>query len=111
MFNIDENEFKNNIAQKIKLYSIDTQEKTAEKAFISVDTLSSIERGLNVPSSLNLVNLCNALNVTPNDLLEDFIINKDKLLTHKFNNEFNDLSLDDKSFILDIIAYLKNRKV
>ena len=30
MLNIDENEFKNNIAQKIKLYRKDTQEKTAE---------------------------------------------------------------------------------
>lgn len=111
MLNIDENEFKNNIAQKIKSYRKDTQEKTAEKALISVDTLSSIERGLNVPSSLNLVNLCNALNVTPNDILEDFIFNKDKLLISKFNLQFNDLSTEDKAFIIQAIEYLNKRKI
>lgn len=110
MLNIDENEFKNNIAQKIKFYRKGTQEKLAEQASISVDTLSAIERGLNVSSSLNLVNLSNALGVTPNDILEDFIFNKDKLIAAKLNFEFNDLSDEDKSFVLQIVEYLKKRK-
>ena len=97
MLNIDENEFKRNIAQRIKSYRTESQEKTAEQASISVDTLSSIERGLNVPSSLNLVSISNALGVTPNDILEDFIFN-------------NDLSDEDKSFVLQIVEYLKKRK-
>lgn len=110
MFNIDENEFKRNIAQKIKSYRTESQEKTAEQAFISVDTLSSIEREISIPSSLNLVNVCNALNVTPNDVLADFILNKNKLLNEKFNIEFNELSIEDKSFILQAIEHLKKRK-
>lgn len=109
MLNIDENDFKNNIGQKIKFYRKETQEKTAEQASISVDTLSSIERGLNVLSSLNLVNLCNVLNITPNDLLEDFITSKEKLLTSKLNVEFANLSMDDKNFILQVIDYLKKK--
>ena len=111
MFNIDENEFKRNIAQKIKSYRTESQEKTAEQAFISVDTLSSIEREISIPSSLNLVNVCNALNVTPNDVLADFILNKNKLLNEKFNIEFNELSIEDKSFILQAIEHLKKRKI
>lgn len=110
MLNIDKNEFKRNIAQKIKSYRAKTQEKTAEQAFISVDTVSSIEREKSIPSSLNLVNVCNALNITPNDVLEDFILNKDKLLNEKFNIEFNDLSIEDKTFILQAIEHLKKRK-
>lgn len=110
MLNIDENEFKRNIAQKIKSYRTESQEKTAEQAFISVDTLSSIEREISIPSSLNLVNVCNAIGVTPNDILEDFIVNKDKLLNAKFNIEFNDLSIEDKTFILQAIEHLKKRK-
>lgn len=110
MLNIDENEFKNNIAQKIKFYRKETQEKLAEQASISVDTLSAIERGLNVPSSLNLVNLSNALGITPNDILEDFIFSKDKLIIAKLNFEFNDLSDEDKSFVLQMVEYLKKRK-
>lgn len=109
MLTIDGNDFKNKIAQKIRLYRVDTQEKTAEQAFISVDTLSSIERSLNIPSTLTLVNLCNAINVTPNDILEDFIFNKDKILEEKLNYNFSQLSFEDKSFILQIIEYLKTR--
>ena len=109
MLTIDENDFKNKIAQKIRLYRVDTQEKTAEQAFISVATLSSIERSLNIPSTLTLVNLCNAINVTPNDILEDFIFNKDKILEEKLNYNFSQLSFEDKSFILQIIEYLKTR--
>lgn len=110
MLNIDENEFKRNIAQKIKFYRKESQEKTAEHASISVHTVSSIEREISVPSSLNLVNVCNALNITPNDVLEDFILNKDKLLNAKFNIEFNNLSIEDKTFILQAIEHLKKRK-
>lgn len=110
MLNIDENEFKRNIAQKIKSYRTESQEKTAEQAFISVDTLSSIEREISIPSSLNLVNVCNALNVTPNDVLEDFILNKEKILTAKLNLEFNDLTLEEKTFVLQFIGFLKNHR-
>lgn len=109
MLNIDENEFKNNIAQKIKFYRKETQEKMAEQASISIDTLSAIERGLSVPSSMTIVSLADALNVTPNDLLEDYI-SKDKLITAKLNIEFNSLSTEDQAFILQIINYLKKRK-
>ena len=109
MLNIDENEFKNNIAQKIKFYRKETQEKMAEQASISIDTLSAIERGLSVPSSMTIVSLADALNVTPNDLLEDYI-SKDKLIAAKLNIEFNSLSTEDQAFILQIINYLKKRK-
>lgn len=109
MLNIDENDFKNNIAKKIKFYRKETQEKMAEQASISIDTLSAIERGLSVPSSMTIVSLADALDVTPNDLLEDYI-SKDKLIAAKLNIEFNSLSTEDQAFILQIINYLKKRK-
>ena len=105
---INENIFKQNISQKIKKFRKDTQEKTAENACISIDTLSNIERGLNIPSSLTLINLCNSLNVLPNDLLEDFITDKDKLLNSKINSAFNDLNINEKEFILYIINFIKS---
>lgn len=51
---IDEKDFKDNISRKIKFYRKESQEKTAELASISTDTLSAIERALSVPSSLNI---------------------------------------------------------
>lgn len=110
MQSINENDFKNNIAQKIKSYRVETQEKLAEKASISIDTLSSLERGLNIPNSLNLVNLSNALGVTPNDILEDFILDKDQLLTTKLNIEFNNLSTEEKAFLLQVVDFIKKHE-
>ena len=74
MQNIDENELKKSIANHIRKYRKESQETLAKKAHISPDTLSLIERKVNLISTLTLVKLCNALNVTPNDILEDFII-------------------------------------
>ncbi len=54
-----------------------SQEELAELADISVDTISNIERRKFLPSLLTLVKLCNALNVTPNDILRDTLYNKD----------------------------------
>lgn len=46
-----------------------TQEKLAERAGISVQFLSELERGKGVPSVATLLSLCDALDVTSNDLL------------------------------------------
>ncbi len=54
-----------------------SQEELAELADISVDTISNIERGKFLPSLLTLIKLCNALNVTPNDILRDTLNYKD----------------------------------
>lgn len=48
-----------------------TQEQLAEMAEISVSFLGHIERGSRVASLDTLMQLCSALEVTPNDLLED----------------------------------------
>ena len=48
-----------------------TQEQLAEKAEISASFLGHIERGTRVASLDTLMQLCIALEVTPNDLLED----------------------------------------
>lgn len=70
-------EFKIYIAEKIythrKINNL-TQEKLSEKAFISIDYMSRIELGGSIPTILKFVYLCNALKVTPNDLLGKYII-------------------------------------
>ena len=46
-----------------------TQDELAERAGISKQFLGNIERGKGIPSLKTLLSLCDALNVTPNDLL------------------------------------------
>ncbi len=46
-----------------------TQDQLAERAGISKQFVSNIERGKTIPSLLTVLSLCDALDVTPNDLL------------------------------------------
>ena len=48
-----------------------TQEKLAEQAGISLSFLGHIERGTRKASLETLVNICNALKISPNILLRD----------------------------------------
>ena len=48
-----------------------TQEKLAEQAGISLSFLGHLERGTRKASLETLVNICNALKISPNILLQD----------------------------------------
>lgn len=110
MVPIDEENFKYTIAEKIKYFRKETQETVSEKAQISIDTMSAVERGKVVVNSYNLVKICNAIGVTPNDVLNDFIANKSSLLNNKISKEFQELSDNEKNFILYVIEFIKNNR-
>lgn len=62
------------LGQRIRYYRKQlhlTQEQLAERAQVSVSFLGHIERGSRVASLETVMQLCAALDVTPNDLLED----------------------------------------
>ena len=67
------------LGEKIRSVRIEsgmTQKELAEKADISINYLSHIENGLAKFSFPVLIQLINALEVTPNDILQDFVTNK-----------------------------------
>lgn len=107
MKSIDEEVFKKNIANKIKEFRKISQEALAEKAELSEDTISKIEREMSIINTLTLVKLCNSLKVTPNDILGDFleISPKDGELFEKIAT----LSEDEKEFLVYIINYIKKK--
>lgn len=104
-------ELKRSIGLKVKSYRKDSQETLAEKAQLSRDTISEIECGNVVMGVDSLIKICNALNITPNDILEEFIHNKIGI----FNNEIlrrissMDLSEKDAKFILETLNYIENK--
>jgi len=60
------------VGQRIKIFrerASLTQAKLAEKASLDSNNLSRIERGEAVPSLDTVMKLCNALTITPNELL------------------------------------------
>ena len=65
---------KSKVGQKIKFFRRKigvTQEALAEKANISVDFLSLIERGRNAPSLESLEKIANALSIKVSELFAD----------------------------------------
>lgn len=106
----DDNEVKLLISQKIRKARKDSQGKTAEEAGISEDTLSLIERGITVPSTTTVINIFNAVGLEPNEFFEDFTLNKVELVDNKLNVAFNDLSTEEKNFILYIVDYIKSHR-
>lgn len=60
------------LGQSIRMYRKKlrlTQEQLAERASVSTSFMGHIERGTRVASLETFVRICQALNVTPNDLL------------------------------------------
>lgn len=111
MQNIDESKFKRDVGERIKKYRNSTQETIAERAQISPDTLSLIERGENIASSLTLVKICNALNITPNHILQDYISNKEETFNSILINEIADFTLEERKFLLYIVNFIKKNKL
>ena len=70
MESINEDKLKSVLAERLKEYRNKNQEMTAEIAGISKDTISKIERGITIPNTITLLRLCQALKITPNQLLE-----------------------------------------
>lgn len=55
-----------------------TQEEIAEKMNVSVNAVSKWERGLNLPDTSNIPELCNILGITINELLEGKKLNNEE---------------------------------
>lgn len=107
---INESNFKTSVGEHIRMYRKQTQESLAENAQISPDTLSLIERGENIASSITLVKICNALNITPNHILQDFITNKNEALDSIILHELSDCTIEEKNFLLSTINFIKKNK-
>ena len=68
---------KRDIGNRIRVIRISrnmTQEQLAEKAGISTTHVSVIERGVKTPQLDTFIDICNALEVSPDIILEDFVL-------------------------------------
>ena len=84
-----------------------TQDFVAENIDVSTDLLRNIENGRNIGSIATLLNICNILDITPNELFYDVLKNKEKVLDDKLYKEFQELSLKDKELIQTLIMHIK----
>lgn len=107
MVAINEEIFKEVLCNNIRIYRNESQEIIAEKAQISPDTLSLIERKRTMPNGITILKIANALNVTPNHLLNELIDNKTLCTRDIISREIANLSQEDLDFILYTINFIK----
>lgn len=94
-------------ARKNKNY---TQEYVAEEIDKSVDILRSIENGRSIGSVETLLNICNVLEITMDDIFYELLDKKDVILDKKLYESFQGLSMKEKELIDMLINHLKTDK-
>lgn len=107
---IDNEILKSTIGTSIKQYRIKAnliQDALAEKSNISLNFLQDIEYGRSNGSILTLINLCNALGITPNDILKKFLTT-DTVNDENLYNQIKIMSEHEKNAIYTLIQYFNN---
>ena len=86
-----------------------TQDFVAESVNISVDLLRNIENGRNIGSIPTLLNLCNFLEITPNDLFKPLLTTKKPTLDTELIKYFKSISKEDKETLKNIIIHIDKK--
>lgn len=94
-------------ARKNKGY---TQEYVAKKIDKSVDTFRGIENGRSVGSVSTLLNICNLLDITFDEIFYDLLNKKEVILDKKLYEDFQKLNLDEKELVEDMIKHMIAKK-
>lgn len=83
-----------------------TQEFVSENIDISIDLLRNIENGRNVGSIPTILNLCNFLKVSPNNLFDELLLYKENTLDTTLLQDFKNLSKKDRDILKNIIIHI-----
>lgn len=90
-----------------------SQADLAERIDVSTNYIGQIERGDRKPSLETLVSLCNALDTSMDYILSDSLTTNGDLVTRDITSKLQDLSLEEKTFIYNIIvsySHMKNKR-
>ena len=85
-----------------------TREKLAEYSNLSPHYIYYLEKGEYLPGCIAIIDLCNALNTTPSQLLSPSLNININLFTETIKDDFNKLSEHDKKVLIDIIKSMVN---
>lgn len=85
-----------------------TQEELSEKIGLTRNYISLLERGTKTPRLETLIKIANALKISANTLLQDYLEYDDMVKDTHISYEVNGLSPRDKALIIGMINVLKN---
>ena len=87
-----------------------TQEYVAEQIDKSADTFRGIENGRSIGSVGTLLNICNLLDITMDDIFCDLLFKKEVILDRKLYEDFQKLNLYKKELVEDMIKHMIAKK-
>jgi transcriptional regulator with XRE-family HTH domain len=88
-----------------------SQEKLAERVELSPNFISTIERGVKVPSLENFVKIANALNISSDLLLSDVLSKGYTVKASRFAEQIEQLSHEEQQQVFTVVeAMIKNSK-
>lgn len=85
-----------------------TQEHLAEVVDLSVVYISNVERALRVPSLESMIEICNALGCTMDDLLDGFLTAKPTQQPEKVESIIADCSVSERRFLMKFCSLMKD---
>lgn len=80
-----------------------TQEILAEKVNVSIPHISRMENGTAKPSLQTLVDICNTLNISIDDLMQDNLSAVKPSLYGRLGQILEDCSIDELNLIIDVV--------
>lgn len=87
-----------------------SREKLAEKSNISTNYVYEIEIGKKVPNVIIFSNICSALEVSSEKILNPKVVEQIDNFTETISKDFVKLSSRDKKLIINNIHFLANEK-
>jgi len=84
-----------------------SQEEFADKIDISERHLRNIEYGKKGPSVSLLISIANALNITADELLADYLNNSAKKQNTELLTVFSDCTPTEKTILMDMLKHMK----
>ena len=86
-----------------------TQDYVAEKIDKSIDIYRSIENGRSVGSVATLLNICNVLDITMDEIFYELLNKKEVILNNKLYKNFQELNMENKELINVMLNYMRNK--
>ena len=97
----------NNIYQfrKKKCY---TKEDLAEKSNLSANHIYELEMGNCMPTTITLIDICNALKVSLSQIIDTKLFDNDNNLSEDFLEDFIKLTEKEKNSVMQLVKYMAN---
>ena len=112
---MDEKEMRSQKAREIgrQIFDVRTKlgmsrEKLAERSNISTNYVYEIEIGKKVPNVIIFSNICNALGVSSEEILNPTLLNQLNIFIKDISNDFYKLSDKDIKLIINNVHFLAN---